>query len=522
MSGEIEDAEVVIEKDREIELPFQMRNFEKIPPPVAGPQGIEQNYSFTNLNLTVPASQADIKALKLEEEPLEKYYGNLVKLGYGNYASPLAELYLYNKRNEQYLYGAQARHLSFGKGPVDGKNSSSGESSLRLEGSYFGKSATLGAGGFYRLNNWNYYGYNPGTELNEDTLLHRFHRYGVSLDVDNAAAGSATDFDLRLAYTGQLDNYEVSENWTSLRSGLGFVLNDQFKMSLDLSGDVISYATENLDRNRQRIGVEPAVVYDAGTFSVTAGLRYIYQSDTALAASQIYPVLKGSYRLNDAVGIYAELSGDNELVTWHSLTDKNPYLGILQDVHNANRILNLEAGVKGNTSFLSYKLGLNRSVYTETAFFVNRPGDPSKFDLVYESGEFKVLDFFASMGLLIGNALSVNLAANAFHYSSETFEDVPHLPAYRLVTDVDYLFFNKVRTRAGVIFMGGISGYDTVGNESRELDAATDVFLKLEYLLSKRASVFFDLNNLAGQQYQLLSNYPARGLAVKGGFSYSF
>lgn len=521
VSGEIEDAEVVIEKDREIELPVQPRSFEKVPPPAVNTEGIRQNYIFSDLNLAVPSSEVDIKALKLEEEPLEKYYGNLVKLGYGNFNSPLAELYLYNKRNKGYMYGLQAKHLSFGKGPVDGRNSASGESSLKMEGSYFGRGATVGANAFYRLSNWHYYGYNPGTEVDRDTLLHRFNRYGAALSLDNNTSNSTAEFRADLSFSGQNDNFDVSEYWPSLKTALTFPVQDQFNVGLGVSADLVSY-TDSVTVNRQRIGVEPSIEYSMEKFSATVGLRYVYQSDTALPASQMYPLLKGTYNFSSSFRAYAEVSGDNELVTWQGLTDRNPYLGRRQDIHNANKILNLEGGIAGNTSFLTYKLGFARKIYKEYAFFINRLDDPSKFGIVYDSTNFKVLDLFAEAELYLGNSFTLRGSLHALSYASGTFDNVPHLPSTMASLDVNYLFFNKIRARSGLIYRGGINGYNTVLNESVVLDPATDIYINLDYLLSKRATIFFNFQNMANQEYELLSNYPVRGLTVKGGFSYSF
>ncbi len=521
VSGEIEDAEVVIEKDREIELPFQLRSFEKIPPSTQNAGGLRQDYTFTNLNVQVPSSKVDIKALKLEEEPLEKYYGNMVKLGYGNYASPLAELYMYNKRNQQYLYGVQAKHLSFGKGPVDGKNSASGETSVKAEASYFGKGATVGGSAFYRLSNWHYYGYNPGAEVDRDTLLHRFNRYGAAVSLDNAASDGDFDFDANLSFTGQTDNFDVSENWSSLESSLSFPVQDLYSINLGVAGDLIGY-TDSVATTRQRVAVEPSVGYALDKLSVTVGFRYIYQSDTALPASQLYPLIKAGYNISNSLQLFAGLSGNNQMVTWQSLTDRNPYLGRLNDIHNANLLLNLEGGISGSTSFLSYKAGFSRSVYKQYAFFVNGQDDPSKFMLVYDSTNFKVLDMYGEAELYLASSLSVRTALHSYSYASGTFDNVPHLPAYKVTADLNYLFFNKVRARAGATFMGGIKGYDTVLNESRNLKPATDVYLHLDYLLSDRVNIFFNLHNVANQQYELLSNYPVRGFTFKAGFSYSF
>lgn len=522
-SGEIQAAEVIIEKDREIELPFQPRSFEKIPPVPIETGGIRQNYAFPTLDIGLPATPVDIKALKLQNEPLEKYYGNLVRLGYGNYSSPLAELYLYTKRNKNYLAGMQVRHLSFGKGPVDGRNSASGETLVKGEASYFGKKFSAGGNAYYNLSRWNFYGYDPALSVTEgeDSLERNFNKYGLTLSLGNEPSQSDLKLTGDMAFRGQSDNLDVSENWLSLKTDLSMELQPALRGHLTVFADVLGY-TDSVTTGRQRLGLEPSVVFSGDKYDVMAGLRYVYQSDSLVPASQLYPVVRGNYQINKGFNLFGELSGNNQFNTWQGFTLRNPYLATGVDIHNTNQILNLDLGVKGNLSFLSYQAGFSREVFKEFAFFINSPEDVSRFLLVYDSANFKVSEFFASVDLYAGSSLTFGVQANYYSYTTDTFEEAWHLPAYKVGLNGSFLAFNKIRTKAGLTMLGGIKAYDWGLAQSKDLKPAFDAYVDLDYLLTDRAVIFLQFHNLAGQQYQLLSNYPVRGLTVKAGFSYSF
>jgi len=522
-SGEIQAAEVVIEKDREIELPFQPRTFEKIPPVPIEAGGIKQEYRFPALDISVPASSIDIKALKLQQEPLEKYYGNLVKLGYGNYASPLAELYMYTKRNKQYLGGIQAKHLSFGKGAVDGKNSGSGETLVKAEGSYFGKGFTVAGSTYYNLSKWKFYGYDPALAVTEgeDSLKRNFNRYGVSLNVDNSSSDSEVNIAAGLAYKGQSDNLDISENWVSFNATAAMPVTDALKGQVTLFTDFVGY-NDSVAVSRQRIGLEPSVLYTGDKYQVTAGLRYVYQSDTIIPASQIYPVLKGKYQFSKVFAVFGEVSGSPQMNTWQTMTALNPYLAKGVDIHNSNNTLNLGLGAQGNLSFLSYKVGVSQKIFDQFALFLNSPVDQSRFYIAYDTANFKVLDLYLASDIYVGSGATVGVQANYYSYQSDTFDEAWHMPAYRIGVNSSFVAFNKVRARAGLTYMGGIKGYNWNLGQSEDLKPTFDMYLDLDYLLSDRATVFLQFHNLAGQQYQLLSNYPVRGLTAKVGFSYSF
>src|SRR6478735_3678956 len=161
--GEIEKVEIEIVKNREVSVPQASRNFEKIPPRPVEPIKPEITYQFKNLSFNVPDYNPVIRPLRLKAEPISKIYGNFVSAGLGNYGSPYAEAYLTNKRNKNKYYGFKFFHRSFMNGPVDDKNSASGNTNIRL----FGKAMTntIAVGGFINYENTAayFYGYQPGT-----------------------------------------------------------------------------------------------------------------------------------------------------------------------------------------------------------------------------------------------------------------------------------------------------------------------------------------------------------------------
>src|SRR5258705_7863913 len=132
--GEIERVEVEIIKNREVSVPQAARNFEKIPPRPVEPIKPQISYQFKNLSFHVPDYNPVIRPLRLKTESISKIYGNFVSAGLGNYASPYAEAYFTNKRDKNKEYGMKFFHRSFMSGPVDDKNSASGNTELRLFG----------------------------------------------------------------------------------------------------------------------------------------------------------------------------------------------------------------------------------------------------------------------------------------------------------------------------------------------------------------------------------------------------
>ena len=142
--GEIENVEIEIIKERQIVLPKANRNFEKVPPRPVEPIRPEITYEFTNLKFTTSDFNPQIRPLKLKQEEIGKIYGNYISAGLGNYSSPYLEGWFTSKRDKNQFYGAHIYHHSFGKGPVDDKNSASTNSTISVFGKAYSKSWATG------------------------------------------------------------------------------------------------------------------------------------------------------------------------------------------------------------------------------------------------------------------------------------------------------------------------------------------------------------------------------------------
>src|SRR5690606_6704646 len=74
--AEIEDARVVIEKDRKIELPTASRSYEKVPPLPGAVKERVLDYEFKDYSYALKPLDPKIRVLTVQEEKLSKFYGN--------------------------------------------------------------------------------------------------------------------------------------------------------------------------------------------------------------------------------------------------------------------------------------------------------------------------------------------------------------------------------------------------------------------------------------------------------------
>lgn len=98
-------------------------NFPAVITDTLGRIGHDFRYSIEPVRLKSLYAPARIKAARLIGEPATRLYNNYLRLGMGNYWSPLADLYLSSTRDNHKTYGLRLNHRSsWGSLPDYGKN----------------------------------------------------------------------------------------------------------------------------------------------------------------------------------------------------------------------------------------------------------------------------------------------------------------------------------------------------------------------------------------------------------------
>lgn len=525
--GEIEDVEIEIVKDRDITLPRVNRNFEKIAPINTGDRNENLEYFFNTMNFKIPTLDLKLRPLRIKDQPLNKLYGNYVKAGYGNYVTPYLEAFVNSKRNEQYAYGAHFNYLNSKKGPVDDKNSGSGRMDLDLFGKAFGKKATLSGNVGYHRNNYHFYGYEPNVEVDEDSIKQIFNRVNVSTSLQNTDASDPLQYHLGMAYDYITDDYKAKEGEVTVTFGGNYTLSEDAYVQLKGDYHAIHQQDEFIDTNRNLFRLKPLVGFKVAGFDITAGFNAVYEDDTLGTSDDLhfYPLAEASYRLSSVLEAYAGIRGNVEKQTLRQLVGSNPFLQSNQPVYHNNKTFDFYGGLRGKVaSNVSYHAGLSLANYKNLHFFINDPTEQSKFVLAYDTDNVALLNIFGELTINT-EKLRTTVRGDYWGYGevdNSLGGEAWHRPNYELSLVSTYNLYDKLLLTADFNTMGGIKAIDLNTNEEISLDAALDLSLKADYLISNQVSAFISFNNIFSQDYQLLYRYPVRKLQFMAGVSYSF
>ncbi len=531
--GEITEGEFKINKDLKITLPSAQRVFQKVPPrPVqeTGNQNID--YNFDVAEPKVPDIETRLRVLKLKDEPIPYYSSNFIRLGFGNYISPLFDVSINSNADKTASYGVRYHHFSSLHGPVDKRNSGDGHNDFDLYGKYIGSKASLSGSLNYTRDKYHFYGYEPGIEVDRDTLKQVYNNLDISLNVKNTDVSSPLKYEAYGKIRKLKDNFDANEFVSKLGFDARYELDDH--LSANLSMDFFYSQYKNPETiNRTLFRMFPSFRLKSGLLTIDAGLKVMNHNDTLNEKSntKLYPSGRVMYEMADEMTVYGIIDGDMEEVTLQKLSSENPWIMQGSPLNHQTKTLEIGGGVKGTLiQYLSYDAGVKAIAYKNFYTFLNNPYEQNKFDVLYDGGKTSLFQIYGSLNYAKSNDKGVSLSLKYNGYNTDRLQKAWHRP--RIVSQLSgwYNLYDKVKLQSDLFVMSGIwtvdpltqlPGYSGPVNYET-LSTAVDMNLKLNYILSKKYEVFIHLNNIFNSEYSTYTNYPVRGLQALIGFTANF
>ena len=527
-SGEVQNETIIIEKNKQLDLPVANREFEKISDPQ--PQSAQTNSKYTVQEIGIVLPQFDTKVkvpTTKTDDPVEIHNG-YVKAGFGNYVSPYLEGFIHTGQQNNYSAGAKFKHLSAANGPYKGvKNSFNG---LDLEGKYWTKNNWVSASAAVGRERYTWYGYKNANNLDfdNDSLKNIFNKFNASISVGNMSK-SKTKYITKFHYGYQGSNHNNNESNVG-----GFVdLAHQKDSTHAILGDVLvdySTYTNTSVFSRSLIGISGKYSVTIDRLKTTVGLNYTYSGDTLKGSlgSHVYPLIDLNYSLvpKKLVAV-AGIKGGMEKNSWTSFTAQNPYLDQNLTIANTNNTLNLYLGLRGHVQEkVNFKVGTAYLTYKNLWYMINSPVDTAKFIIVYDKENASVFNFNGEVSY-DAKAIKTGLKLDYYSYSGYSLgtgisKKAWHRPSFVSTFFVAYNIYKKIVLKTDIYYISGISAINLVTNKEYNLKDIVDINLKAEYRFSDTFSAFIEVNNLLSSKYQRYMYYQSRGLNMMVGLTYRF
>ncbi|WMN06791.1 hypothetical protein QYS48_33730 [Marivirga arenosa] len=537
--GDLEDSQVIIEKDRKIDLARVNRDFKKVPNAKSSQSSIDVKFNSKQFIPELNKLSPRIRVLTIQDEKLEKLYGSQVRLGGGNYGASYFEGNFSSKRNKDKSYGLNLLHQSFANGPIDGRNSGSGYQNINPYGKFIFQNAALSADAFYERNNNYLYGYDTTlvNEVDRDSIQRTYHSIGANIKLEDRNDNSNYHYKLGLNSYQLFSNIENSEFSFNYALDNSYDINEDISAYFNLNGFLSNLNFNAIDssQNRNLIRFQPGIHYNWNDLRIKAGIIIAYENDTLenLGKTHLFPDLNAEYTVFDKLSLFIGLKGDIRANQYRSFLNENPYLDNTIPVFNTLMPLKFYGGVNGAISnVLGYEVGGSiASVqynYGFAAIF-----DESEGELRYAPRYFTEKNTEANAYLALStnlDNLNIDLRGDYFYYNVGDNQLMPFRPQFRLKLNSDYVIADKLKIGLNAHLQGAMNNENIFleenANYSFNIDEAIppiyDLGIKLAYQLSNRSQIFLHANNLIANKYEYFLGYPNRGFQVLGGFTYSF
>jgi len=539
--GGLQDQVFVIQKDREIRLPKQIRSFEKMPA-LPQPKALGSlTFPVIPFFLSVPASEIQAEPAKKEwEVPKLDLYPGLVRVGYGNFLSPLVEGRYLSTQSSEWQYATKFYHQSFGKGPVRWMDEESKESHTELAGdvSYFLDESELYSSLDLKRDAYTFYGRDLGFVIPTNVDFGSYFASNKQLHGDLKLGIRDLDKVGRIGYAGEIVLGGFRDSYAVREQELGFEGEGEFRPSKEVKASLgVSYfttATEDLkyDLNRNYFSIRPEGQYRFGDFHFTAAVVLVSDNDSVAEskpAIRIFPVLKSTYQVSGNLKVNAAISGDVQRNTYRSFVQENPFLGPSDQLLNTVTSFEFAAGVEGlATDKLVYRAGMAVRRQSNLHFFVNSYADTSRFELVYDQ-QATVLQFNSDVEFSVSEKYDVTAQFDFFHYNLSTLQTAWHRPTWTASMNHRLTPFKNLSLQANLQVLGGMKArglgqIDTLPTQAEvvKLPVVVDLQVNLEYRINSRFAVFANGANLLNRNNMRWMNYPVRGIQGVGGLSFKF
>lgn len=511
----------------------------------------EFSYSISPSRLKALYEPSRIKAARIIGEPATKLYNNYLRLGFGNYWTPLADLYWSSTRDKKKTYGIRVNHLSsWDKLPDYGPNHF-GNTGVTLFGKYIvADKLQLSSDISYEHDHNLYYGFTDSTLQ----AVMGVPRDSISIKDYRASYNVATwNFGLRNL---QLDPNKLGYSFNAHLADLWGIWGEN-EFNANLSGDIhygfnikdkykgIAYLHLEWDHynNITPDGSNMPLGYSAGLFTPDTSVADIlkvnpyvdfifrglqFRTGLTLVADKysglmtpkikIYPDVTVTKKLmKDRLVLSLAATGGFEAVSLNSIRKINPFISPDFATHFGMSHYDFIGHARWT---ISKKLEANAEVSYSLRDDITFMLDPS-YDLnnVYQVVGDNLDRLMVGGDIAFVNDEMIKLRAGG-HFYHYTFTDLGAVTPvwsmyYRPVWDA--LLAADVNYNDKWLFHleGQLLG--KMDSDGGELPMRYGIAAEVEYRHNRALSFFLRMDNLAFQRYWYWANYPSqRGLFIAG------
>lgn len=512
-------------------------------------------FSFPVASTFTPAKG---KAADVDKAEKVKLYNNYATLGFGNYPTINAELFITESLNRNSYIGGMLRHLS----------SQGGIKDVVLDDKYYNTSLDVTYGVRERDMNWN-------IDLGVKNQIYNWYGLPVenifydqptidaidpSQSYNTIALGGKVEFkksffkEASMQFKRFSDKLGSGENRFFVKPSFDVEAFDQ-KIKADVIVDYVGGSFEktyddsgSIDYSNVLFGAKPSILYQKDDLSVQIGAGVFYTTAKINGVSDsklfVYPNVKASYRIvGDILVGYAGAEGGLTQNSYADFVDQNNFVSPTLFIAPTDNKYDIYVGMKGKLASSvafnvrgSLKNEDNKALFVSNEYILantNTEGYAygNSFNVVYDN--IKTISFFGELKADFSKNVTFGINGTYNNFTSDVQAEAWNLPQLKVGTTLDFNLTEKWYAGTNVFFVGERKDMITVQDDlfinpgtftqqEVTLDSYFDLNAHVGYKYNARLTAFLKGNNLANQQYNRWANFPVQGIQIMLGANYKF
>jgi hypothetical protein len=491
------------------------------------------NYRITPSPVETPFEVRPIKPAKMVSSGLPKIYKSMLKIGIGNYVTPLAEFNISNLHSKEYSIGAYFYHKSSHSNIVleneDKVPGGYAINKLNLYGKKFYNN--LGLSGNITLDHdgFNYYGYNTHLFRNDSLpamdrsdIHQRILSLGAQTEVHSTYSDSTRlNYKLNLHYNYLTDKSDDNENALVIKTSFGKLVGS-FMGGIDLN---LSYykPSGNIDSSGNTLfQFSPSISKRSEDWKFLIGFD-TYSDKEDVSRFHFYPRGLLEFTVIEKIMIpFIGIGGKLEANHYGKIVQENHFITPGLKVKNTSQNMTAFGGIKGSISpQVRFRADFSFSTFEDMYFFINDTTTELQNTYTVDYDDVDLIKYHGELAIEPSVLWNVTADFNYYSYSMLNLKKPWHKPQYDLTISAAYNLKEKFLIDGDLILYGQRYAKTTLTPEGfYKLDPVLDINLGIEYLFSKLFTVFFDIYNLTGRSYLLWNQYPSQRFNFLLGFTY--
>ncbi len=490
------------------------------------------NYRIFPQRMETQFEVRPINAAKMVGIPLNKLYKSYIKMGIGNYFTPLLEFSISNLRSKDYLVGADLSHKSSHTNlKLDNNDkvpAGYSKTNINLYGTKFYRNVNLSGSLGLKSDGIRYYGYNTEKfadsipDIKKSGITQGYTLFSSQIGLHSTQPDSNKfHYNLNFHYDYFSDKFKHSEQAALLDMSLSQMVSS-FVAGIDFNFHYYQ-PSESVDSlSNKVVTFSPYISKQSDQWKFILGLN----TNTEIADQStlyVYPKAMLEFHVVKNVVIpFFGVEGYLEENPYQKIAYENLFVKPGINVKNSNHKFIGYGGLKGKLSpNASFRLDVNYSQTNDMYLFVNDTNTiyENTFDVVYD--DVDLIRYHGEVSIDALSNLSFLLQGNYYDYSTAKELKAWHKPEYDFTFSTAYNFREKIYVNLDLIGIGKRYAKDARQAAGyKELKGFLDANLGVEYRYSNILSGFIHFYNFTSTKYYMWNQYPSQRFNVMLGFTY--